>query len=497
VLSAGRRCGLGRSARCATGEAWREEAHAGTAPANLVRDFYELLELLGVGDWDHDDDGAVTRLGALARCTQILADFEAMRYRARVDPERPGEIVGGQDRGEWHYRWLAIYVQNYAMGAYEDFDGQDVVPLDAVELTTVHQAKGLEWPLVFIPSVTGRRFPSSNVGKPRAEWHVPTNLFDEARYNGSLNDERRLFYVALTRARDQALVSSFASYPSGRSAGGSPLLEEVFGDSEPIAGPEIPAPPPLPGPGSDEELVEVTLSDLQLYDSCGMSFRLRTLLGFQPVLARELGYGRTVHHIMRAVAEHVHSTGDPPGEEELDRLFDEEFFLPLATKAGHREMKERARGHVRRFIDRHADELRGLWAVERPFELRTTDALISGRADVILDESDGDRPRLTIVDYKTARLSGVEKEHSPFEFQLQVYGEAGNQEGLEIAGAYIQDLVAQDRIPVAVDAGALRSTRAKVDRLIGDLKSERYEPRPGTICRHCDVSPICRHSAQR
>ncbi len=210
---------------------------------------------------------------------------------------------------------MAIYVENYAQGAYEDFDGQDVVPLDAVESTTVHQAKGLEWPIVFIPSVTARRFPTSKVGKPRAEWHVPTDLFDEARYNGSLNDERRLFYVALTRARDQALVSSFASYPSGRSAGGSPLLEEVFGEQEPIGGPQIPVPPPPAGSEPTEELVEVTLSDLQLYASCGMSFRLRTLLGFQPVLARELGYGRAVHHIMRAVAEHVQRTGNPPDGE--------------------------------------------------------------------------------------------------------------------------------------------------------------------------------------
>jgi ATP-dependent DNA helicase UvrD/PcrA len=58
----------------------------------------------------------------------------------------------------------------------------------------------LEWPIVFIPSVIDKRLPSSNVGKPRTDWHVPTDLFAEQRYNGSLNDERRLFYVAVGRA---------------------------------------------------------------------------------------------------------------------------------------------------------------------------------------------------------------------------------------------------------------------------------------------------------
>ncbi len=123
---------------------------------------------------------------------------------------------------------------------------------------------------------------------------------------------------------------------------------------------------------------------------------------------------------------------------ELNRLFDEEFFLPLATKAAHREMKERARGHVQRYIEQHAEDLRSLWAVERPFELRTADALISGRADVILDQSDSDEAHLTIVDYKTANPSGRDEPNNAFEFQLQVYGEAGNQEGLSVVGAYIR-----------------------------------------------------------
>lgn len=473
-------------------EAWRAEAQEPTAPANLVRDFYELLHLLGVEDWDESEDGVVTRLGALARCTQILADFEATRFRARVDPERPGEIVGGQDRGEWHYRWLAIFVQNYAAGAYEGFEGHDVVPLDAVELTTIHQAKGLEWPIVFVPSVIARRFPTSMVGRPKAEWHVPTDLFDEARYDGSLNDERRLFYVALTRARDQLLVSSFGSYPSGRSTASSPLLVEALADRELIDAERIPPAPDFENPDPEEELVEVTLSDLQLYDSCGMSFRLRSLLGFQPVLARELGYGRAVHHVMRTVAEYVQANERPPDGEEVARIFDEEFFLPLATKATHRELKARARRHVEGFIESYADELSALWAVERPFELRTPDALVSGRADVILHD-DGEDPRLTIVDYKTARLGGDQDGLDPFEFQLRVYGEAGHQEGLAVSGAYVHDLVNDERIAVAVDSSALRQARERVDELVLGLKADRYSPQPGPACARCDVSPICRH----
>ena len=88
-----------------------------------------------------------------------------MRRRARPDADVAGEQVGGQDRGDWYYRNLAIHIVNYAQGAYEGFDGEADFALDAVDLTTVHRAKGLEWPVVFVPSLTANRFPSTRTGQ--------------------------------------------------------------------------------------------------------------------------------------------------------------------------------------------------------------------------------------------------------------------------------------------------------------------------------------------
>ena len=222
------RQGVGRAPLRRFLAAWRVEAHAPTQRANLVRDFYALLELLDVHAWDLDDPTVVTRMGTLARCSQILADYENVARRARIDSNNNGEVIGGQDRGEWYFRWLAIFVQNYAHGAYEDFDGEDDVAIDAVQIGTIHQAKGLEWPIVFVPSVIAGRFPSKYTGQARATWYVPTTLFNQARYNGSVEDERRLLYVALTRARDQLLVSSFGAHKGGRATGTSALFNELY-----------------------------------------------------------------------------------------------------------------------------------------------------------------------------------------------------------------------------------------------------------------------------
>src|SRR3954469_19294767 len=180
---------------------WKAVVPRSDRNADLVGELYELLDVLAVRNWDLTHALAVNRLGTLARFSALLADYESVRRRARPDADAQGEQVGGETRGTWYYRNLALHIINYAQGAYEGFDGEDDFALNAIDLTTVHRAKGLEWPVVFVPAMTAKRFPSSRTGEVQ-DWLVPRAMFDAPRYEGTDTDERRLFYVAITRARD-------------------------------------------------------------------------------------------------------------------------------------------------------------------------------------------------------------------------------------------------------------------------------------------------------
>jgi DNA helicase-2/ATP-dependent DNA helicase PcrA len=469
-------------------EEWAERAIGEDRPANLVREFYDLLGDLGVDDWDFDDALQLNRLGTLARCSQVLADYEAARRRSRPDHENPGEQRGAMDRGEKYYRWLAIYVQNWARGTYEGFEGEENLDLDAVDVTTVHQAKGLEWPLVFVPALTDRRFPSSQTGRARP-WRISTDLFDRERYESTYNDERRLFYVAMTRARDFLSLSTFAALQKPQKA--SRFLLEVFDDEIPVVD-RLPDPPPDETPGVAEEVLEISFSELAQYRECGMAYRLRTLVGFQPPLVPELGYGKAVHHVLRQVAEHVERYGKKPTPKQLDRLFDDGFYLPAANKPAHREMKKKARDLVDRYLTDWDHDLERVWEVERPFELHLGDATVIGRADVILDRSNG-AEKLTIVDYKTAESEG--EQHA---FQLQVYTDAGRREGLDVERAFIHDLKREQpgRIPVDVTSDAVGKAEDMVRDLVGGLRARTFVPNPhAKRCSRCDVRLMCKGRA--
>lgn len=473
------------------------DAVPATQAVDFVGTLYSLFPVLGVERLDPSspEDGA--RLATLARFSQLLADFEsATRRLRRVDDEGRATGRGTQLRGassdlSLALQRLARFIGFYAQTAYENGEDAPGLDVDAVTISTVHQAKGLEWPIVFVPCLSVRRFPSPRTGQPR-DWLLPRESFNARRYEGTEEDERRLMYVAMTRAKDHLYLSTHERVSSQR-VQPSPFFEELGGRGlQPSDRPLPIASTPIQVRGAQAETPTLSLSEVTAFLRCPMSYRLRLELGFQPRAAKELGYGKAVHHVLRRVAEYTRRTGAVPAAVDIDAIFDAEFFLPYADAPALHTMRRAAERLVERYVRQYQQDLLRTWSVERPFELKLSDANVTGRADVILDAGAG----LTLVDYKT-RISPDADED--FFTQLAVYAAAGRREGLDVRSAWLHDLSrdGQDaRIAVPVDDAAQKRAVDRVQKAVEGIRRQQFEARPGALCAQCDVRAVCRACPQ-
>jgi DNA helicase-2/ATP-dependent DNA helicase PcrA len=478
---------------------WKQWHSRGNRRVSLVGDFYKHLKILGVDQIDPESPQGSARLGAFARFSTILADYEHVTLRSRWTTNEDGERVfrSGRDRGKWFWMGLANYLVHYARESYEDFEGEEIHNLDAVSVLTVHQSKGLEWPILFIPSLTNRRFPSSQTGRTQ-DWSLSHEVFPNhkrSRYEGSDADERRLFYVAMTRARDVVYASAFQRMTKrvGTSVYLNELADSVGIGELPVVEQQLPQPdPPEQLKDIERPPLELGYSDLADYEDCGFMYRLSRIFGFQRELAAELGYGNAVHHVLRHVAEHAKETGQAPSAEELDDLIAKELYVPFANESTYSNMTRSVKALVASYIHDWPGDLKRIWATERPFEIHLGEGILSGRADVILDEEDGVVDQLAIVDYKTATDKARDERYAN---QLTIYAAAGQQEGLSVDGCYLHELKNSNRTEVDASVERMQAVTDWATQQVQDIASGSYPVKAEeTKCSNCDFKLVCKHS---
>jgi DNA helicase-2/ATP-dependent DNA helicase PcrA len=440
---------------------------------NFTEAFQQLLVILGILEWEIGDESLDAMMANLGRFSSLLTDFETSRRRRGAKPDWKKDLES-----------LVWFMNTYATEAYEEQMPEDVRGHSAVLVMTVHQAKGLEWPVVFLPSLTSRRFPSRNTGKAQ-KWYLSGRLFDKKRYEGSINDERRLFYVALTRARDALCLSYFERIQNAQSP--SPFVEELGLEKT-----EPPVQPILsrlePNLNGEEEIISYTISELIEYIRCHYFYRLRNIWGYQSGLVAEIGFGRSLHHILRLLGERAKGGEDPTGL--LPALVQSDFHLPFANKGTLASLRSKAENLLNRYLERHSNDVLTAEEIEARLEFPLTKlATVSGRVDVIISK-EGQRE---LRDYKTADDPRSSEEAS---VQLRLYALGLSEIGQPVAGASIANLVDNVLVPVSTTVEDLSQAKSIAESAIEGIFSQRFEGNPCQFCESCDYAKICHYRSK-
>ncbi|HZS14254.1 MAG TPA: ATP-dependent DNA helicase [Candidatus Dormibacteraeota bacterium] len=418
------------------------------AGANLGK-FYELLETFA--DWSHD-----LRLPAALRYLAVLRDSGAADEVAAIEPIE-----------------------------------------DGVLLMTCHAAKGLEWPVVFVPRCVESRWPGRGGFGTRLT--LPNELVPEEPPpgDGVFDEERRLFYVAATRARDRLVFTRAGRYPRSFSDERlTPFLAAVADpEVQPVARAVQYAPVPprrrrRPEGAAVPSRITCSVSDLRDFKACPRRFEYRHRYHMPVREDVRSWYGKLVHGVL----EHAgtkRQAGEEVDGEVLAAMWRRTWDETPGPKGLHADLLEYGEEQLRRYATTPAWVDACITDVERRFTLSLdTTAELSGRFDRL---DHGTPP--TVVDYKT----GPPREEAALRSDLQVR-------------AYAVALARRAEVDeVAVELHHLQTGEATrmvfgprdLQRFTNHLsvstaemarawREGDFRPRPSAWqCRRCDYRTVC------
>src|SRR6202521_921961 len=399
---------------------------------------------------------------------------------------------------------------------------EDDAPGDAVQLMTVHGAKGLEFSHVFLLRVNQGAFPAKN-RSPLFEF--PTALMKEALPQGDfhIQEERRLFYVALTRAEQRLTITTLTekkgkvptfiedivmetavkrrdviqTAPKVRPAEDGSAGAPAAGTSHASLFPASRNPPKIFSriaqwakvfhPPTPEPL-QLSPSAVDNYRKCPQRYLFGYLWSLKEGPKATLSFGSIMHSTIKRFLAELRK-GNKLQFEDVQRLFEMEW-----RSAGFEDEYQEAeyrRDGIEQLRAFHASIIEAPPRVreqEKSFELPLeNNVMITGRMDQVNSLGRND---VEIVDYKTGKPK--KDADAKKDLQLSLYALAAKEIFEWIPVRLVFRYLQNNQIQVTTrDSKQLDEAQKVVQEAAADIRAGEFPAKPGFICRNCAYKPIC------
>lgn len=449
---------------------------------SLQRQFLSFIEDAGLREETVPDGRGEVVFYNLGKFSQLISDFETIHYKSQ--PKQKYDSFAGF----LEYRADSAYPEGKQDDAYAN--------PDAVRIMTIHQAKGMQWPAVFIPALLKNRFPPKKPGG-RNVWHLlpRAGIADQARYEGTIEDERRLFYVAMTRSQ-KFLHLTWAPVPGNKIAQRASEFWDNVLASKWVKRQKAPDHAKRrrlpPTPKASVANVVFSFSDIKYFFECPYQFKLRVLYGFNAPLHEALGYGKSLHD---ALAE-VHAKairGEPIDVGDARGLVETHLHTPYAYTALREKLEQSAEKSIAAYITDNADVFDKIEFSEKTISINLGGGVsVVGRIDLVRRL---DTDETTIVDLKSTDRAQAE---DVTETQLHIYA-LGYQEltGRSADFVEIYNLDKREKKPRSVDEDLIGAVKSQVQVAADALRRGAMSKTPTERkCSTCDYQRMCSEGAK-
>lgn len=391
---------------------------------------------------------------------------------------------------------------------------------ETVSLMTMHAAKGLEFKYVFVPNLVDKRFPTTERKEPI---ELPVSLIKDILPEGDahLQEERRLMYVAITRAKEGIFFSGAKDYGGLRAKKPSQFLFELglVSDKTKVVTTEtkkikniekrIDAKPNLPTKSYNTQLPKTfSYSQLSSFLACPLQYKFAYILRIPVKGKYTFSFGSTIHQTLQRFFELVKTSvalkqtdlfnnksvtaNKLPNLNDLLKIYQEAWIDDWYDSKQQQELyKQKGEKALRKFYDDWQEQKNIPERLENRFKLQVGEFILTGAIDRVDRLTDGS---LEIIDYKTG--TAKEKLEPDNKRQLLIYQLAANQHLKEkvskLSYYYIEDGKKLSFIGSDEDIVEMKE---KIIATINQIKQSDFAPNPSQhICKFCDFNKICEFS---
>jgi len=380
----------------------------------------------------------------------------------------------------------------------------------AVHVLTVHKAKGLEWPVVFLVNCVQEKFPTRRRGDAL---EMPLGLIKDTLPTGDfhLQEERRLFYVGMTRAKEALYLTSAEDMGGRKKWKTSQFVLEALQLPKDAARPfkakaiealQRNAPPPAPenggtSPAPPEQELTVSHNQVDDYETCPLKYHYIHIKRIPLRQHHSVVYGSAIH---KAVEFYLRrrAVGNFTSLEDFLKAFDDAWRNEGFLTREHEEQRKRAGVEaLTRFY--HEEEASGQKPtdVEREFGFTLGPTRVRGRFDRVDDTPEG----TVVIDYKSSDVTEQKKadQRARESLQLKMYALAQKEMTGKLPARvelrFLESGLAGRHKPTEKD---LVEAREAIEAAAAGIRARRFDPTPGyQTCRYCAYNQICPSTATR
>ena len=387
---------------------------------------------------------------------------------------------------------------------------EDWTEVNAVNILTVHSAKGLEFPVVFLVNLVGQRFPTT---ERHEQIPIPENLIKEVLPVGDyhLEEERRLFYVGMTRAKEKLILTAADYYGEGkREKKLSPFIFEALGEvasSSEKASKNLkqlsfldyePMKVKISVLGTEPLHIDyLSYSQIDTFQTCPMHYKLKYIYKVPTPPSASQSFGTAMHATLKNFFEEVRG-GIKPSDKLLYDLLEKNWVKEgFKSKSHEKEFFQKAKLYLSGFLKNGFNPKILPVALEQPFIVPIgKDLKIGGRVDRVDDLGGGE---IEIIDYKTGATIPTQRDVDK-NLQLSFYALAATKimaapfgktpDKVKLSLYYLDE---QEKISTTRTAKQLEDAVTEIFKVRDEIEKSDFKCSGHMFCQgNCEFALFCK-----